>query len=168
MDQVTLVLDNIRSAHNVGAILRSAAAFGVSEVICLGITPYPKQHNDPRLPHIANRAHEAIFKTALGAESILTTYHLSNFQEFVSQYNQPVVILEQSQDAAKLPDFKPTAPFSLVIGNEVEGVSTEIMNHGGQIVEIPHTNRKESINVATASGIALYDFYTKLESSSTL
>lgn len=166
MEQITLVLDNIRSAHNVGAILRSAVAFGVKETVCLGVTPYPKQHNDQRLPHVANQAHKMIAKTALGAETLLTTYYLHNFQEFFEKYSHSIIVLEQSSEATMLPAFHPETPCSLVIGNEVEGVSSEIMERCGQIVEIPHTNRKKSINVATASGIALYDFYTKLEHSS--
>lgn len=163
MEHVTLVLDNIRSAYNVGAVFRSAASFGVTSVVCLGITPHPRRDPDPRLPHVAEQAHRAIAKTALGAETVLTTYYFEHASEFLTSYTSPVLALEQSSAATPLPDFVPPVPSALVIGSEVEGVTPPVAEYVTEHLEIPHTPAKESLNAATACGIGLYDYYRKLD-----
>lgn len=163
MEQITLVLDNIRSAYNVGAILRSAAAFGIKNVVCAGITPYPKQHYERRLPHVAEKAHHAISKTALGAEKILTTSHIEDIDEFAKNYTNAIYALEQTDGSIPLQQFNPLPPMALVLGSEIDGVLEKTREWVTGYVEIYHAAHKESLNAATACGISLYDFYSKLE-----
>jgi tRNA G18 (ribose-2'-O)-methylase SpoU len=163
MEQITLVLDNIRSAHNVGAIMRSAAAFGIQDMACLGVTPYPRQGDDSRLPHIASRAHRAIAKTALGAEEALTVRHFQHIDDFRERFTASVYALEQTPEATGLPEFRPRPPLALIIGNELEGVSGQALARTAGCIQIPQeTTAKASLNVATACGVALYDCYAKL------
>ncbi|PSO43124.1 hypothetical protein BRC19_02255 [Candidatus Saccharibacteria bacterium QS_5_54_17] len=163
MEQITLVLDNIRSAHNVGAIMRSAAAFGIRDMACLGVTPYPRRWDDSRLPHIASRAHRAIAKTALGAEEALTVRHFPRIDDFQQQFTASVYALEQTSEATGLPDFTPRPPLALIIGNELEGVSGRALARTAGCIQIPQeTTAKASLNAATACGVALYGCYTKL------
>ncbi len=163
MEQITLILDNIRSTYNVGAVLRSAAAFGVRNVVCVGITPYPKQYDERRLPHVAEKAHHAVSKTALGAETILTISHVEDINEFAENYSNAIYALEQTDKSIPLQEFTPVPPMALVIGSETEGVLERTRECVAGYIEIYHATYKESLNAATACGVSLYDFYTKLE-----
>lgn len=162
MEQITLVLDNIRSAHNVGAILRSAAAFGVGRVVTLGITPYPALEHDSRLPHIARKAHAEIAKTALGAETILPIERYDDIAAFVAGFSGSIYALEQTDEAIPLPRADPILPGALILGHETSGVSHDALESAKKHLYIPHSTHKESLNVATTAGIALYDWHLKL------
>lgn len=159
MEQITLILDNIRSAYNVGAILRSCAAFSVENVVALGITAYPEQPDDPRLPHIARNAHRAIAKTALGAESMVKVEHYENTQDYLQTLSQPLYALEQTADAQPIFEFVVTQPYSLVVGNEVEGVSSQLLEAAHGHIVIPHSGAKNSLNASVAAGVALSALY---------
>lgn len=161
MEQVTLILDNVRSAHNVGAILRSAAAFGVGRVVTLGITPYPALPYDPRLPHVARKAHAEITKTALGAETILPLERYDDIAAFTSGFSGSIYALEQTETATPLPQADPILPGALILGHETSGVSQSALEAATEHLYIPYSTHKESLNVATAAGIALYDWYLK-------
>lgn len=152
-----LILDNIRSAHNVGSIFRTADGFGVEEIICVGITPYPKLVNDKRLPHIAFRATNQIAKTALGAEKTVKYCWVENIAEVKDSVgNRQIVGLEQTKTSILLNEYKKDHIIALIVGNEPNGLSPEALKLCSVYLEIPMLGHKESFNVAVATGIALY------------
>lgn len=156
MPEVTLILHNIRSTHNVGSIFRTAEGFGVKQIILSGYTPYPKLPNDSRLPHIAEKLTNQIHKTALGAEEMLPFKHYENLNEWLDTNQLPIVALEQSQNSIILGKFKPPQKFALILGEEVHGIQQELIDIANYVVEIPMFGQKESFNVSVATGIALY------------
>jgi len=156
---IHLLLHNIRSAHNVGALLRTAEGCGAHSVLFVGYTPHLRRDNDPRLPHIIEKAERAIAKTALGAEAMLTTRYAKNLSEAISPFrkrNVPVVALEQSPNAIKLHDFQPPEEIVLVLGNEVTGIEPNDLGLVDACLEIPMLGQKESHNVAAAGAMALH------------
>ncbi len=142
---IILVLDNIRSMQNVGAIFRSADAFGVQLIILLGITPSPP--------------HREIRKSALGAEEAVKWVKVSKWQEAQTYFPDEYVLasLEQTHGSTALHTYQPTNLLHiLVVGNEVQGVSDEILSESFLTLEIEQRGHKHSLNVATSAGILLY------------
>ena len=160
MPQITLLVHNIRSTHNVGAIFRSADGFGVSKIILSGYTPYPTYAGDTRLPHLADKISRQIQKTALGATASVPFEYHDNLWSWLATNTLPLVALEQAPSSVKLQDFTPPDEFVLVLGEEVEGISPELLGYCQHIIEIPMTGLKESFNVSVAAGIALYAMTT--------
>ena len=160
MPKITLLLHNIRSTHNVGAIFRTAEGFGVQQIILSGYTPYPKTTNDPRLPHIADKLTSQIHKTALGAENMVPFTYYESLDEWLSLNNDttklPIVGLEQSDRSVMLPNFTPPEEFALLLGEEVHGIENQYLSSCDHLIEIPMHGQKESFNVSVATGIALY------------
>lgn len=162
MIQLTLILDNVRSTHNVGAVLRTADATGVTKVVCCGITPYPRLADDPRDPVVSGRHTREIAKTALGAERAVKIEHQSATTDAIAAaraFGCTVYALEQADGAANLLRFEPPSAagrIALVIGNEPSGVSNEALKACDEVLEIPQRGSKESLNVAVAAGIAMY------------
>jgi tRNA G18 (ribose-2'-O)-methylase SpoU len=162
-----LILDDIRSAHNVGAILRTCDAAGVGGVSACGNTPYPLLPSDNRPPHIAASNARAIAKTALGAEKTVPVQHFPNTISAISEAKQlgfKIIVLEQSERSLNLYHYHPDHPLALVVGNEIRGVAPEVLSAADTILELPMLGGKESLNVAVSAGIALYylRFGTKL------
>ncbi|MBI4457516.1 RNA methyltransferase [Candidatus Uhrbacteria bacterium] len=142
---IGLILDNIRSLHNVGAILRTADGFGVERVWLCGITGTPHQ--------------AAVKKTALGAESSVPWERVDDRVRLIKDLKKKgiaVIGLECGAGGVPLPEYRPPGKIALVVGNEVEGISAEIRPLLDALVEIPMRGTKESFNVAVATGIALY------------
>ena len=175
--EITLLLHNIRSTHNVGAIFRTAEGFGVKKIILSGYTPYPDLslnreapscayiegeicRNDPRLPHIRQKITQQIHKTALGAESLVPFVFYEDIADWLEDNDQhenlPVIALEQSDRSVMLPDFRPPEKLALLLGEEVHGITPELLEQCQHVVEIPMFGQKESFNVSVAAGIALY------------
>lgn len=157
MSEVILILHNIRSTHNVGSIFRTAEGFGVRKIILSGYTPYPAVANDPRLPHIAEKLTSQIHKTALGAEKMVSfeyceTPNLAKLQ----QQGYEVVGLEQDKSSIQLGDYKPAEKVALLLGEEVHGITADLLELCDTIVEIPMKGQKESFNVSVAAAISLY------------
>jgi 23S rRNA (guanosine2251-2'-O)-methyltransferase len=157
MPEIILVLHNIRSTHNVGAIFRTAEGFGVSQIICSGYTPYPMMQNDSRLPHIAQKLDSQIHKTALGAEKLVPFSYYETIDKWIDLYDSPIIALEQTPDSIRLEDFTPPDTFALLLGEEVNGIEEAILNQCQAALEIPMVGKKESFNVSVANGIALYE-----------
>ena len=155
MEHATLVLDNIRSSYNVGAIMRSSAAFGVINMAAIGITPYPMQPDDRRLPHVARSASKAIAKSALGAEKLISISYFETASDYLQSLEGPLYALEQTDAAQPIQQFEPTHPCSIILGNEVDGVSPELLDAADGHIVIPHLDTKKSLNVSVAAGIAL-------------
>jgi len=166
MRQLVVIAHNIRSAHNVGSLLRTAEGLGVANVYFTGYTPYPKQTGDNRLPHIADKLHKQIEKTALGAEisQAWATAELAPLLGELKNQGYKLAALEQAPRSVKLPDFTPPDKIALLLGSEVEGVTTELLKQMDYILEIPMFGAKESFNVIQAAAMALYHFRFAAES----
>lgn len=162
MPVITLVLHNIRSTHNVGAIFRTAEGFGVKEIICSGYTPYPATNNDARLPHIAEKLTNQIRKTALGADALVPFRQFDTIESWRSETTLPLIALEQSDQSIPIGQFTPPTEFALLLGEEVNGIEAQLLKHCQSIIEIPMYGQKESFNVAVATGIALYALITSV------
>ncbi len=152
-EKILLVLDNIRSRENVGSIFRTADAVGVEKIYLCGITPTPP--------------HEKISKTALGAESYVPWEYYKQAWRLLKNLkaqnkNLKVIALEQTKESVNLFNFKPKFPLILVLGNEVKGLSPKILKYCDNVLYIPMYGRKESLNVAVATGIALYKIKEQL------
>lgn len=160
MPTLTLVLHNIRSTHNVGSIFRSAEGFGVSNIILSGYTPYPLVKNDTRLPHIAEKLHKQIQKTALGAEAMVPFEYVgpdvTTYLQEQRTHGRRIVGLEQDERSAMLSDYTPPEDLVLLLGEEVEGIEQNLRELCDDLIEIPMVGQKESFNVSVATGIALY------------
>jgi len=155
-----LILDDLRSAGNVGSILRTADACDVELIYACGYTPYPETSHDIRPPHVSSSNQRNIAKTALGAETQVPVEHYSNTLEAIRQARSEgfkIIVIEQSEKALKLYQYQPpNAPIALVLGNEVDGVPEAHLAAADAVVELPMLGRKESLNVAVAAAIALY------------
>lgn len=144
-----LVLDNIRSRLNIGAIFRSADAFGVSKIFLCGISATPP--------------HREIEKTALGAtQSVAWSYyeHTEDAIHFLIQQNSLPIAIEQSKESIPLHTFSidTHTSYALILGNELHGVQTSLLPLAHKILHIPQQGQKQSLNVAVCAGIALWFF----------
>lgn len=161
MNQLVVIAHNIRSTHNVGAIFRTCDGFGVTHIYFSGYTPYPAITPDTRLPHETAKLTKQIHKTALGAEATVPFSYTANIMEIIDQLaaqDFTLLALEQTSDAILLPHYHmpQDQKIALLLGEEVDGISPEILKHADQSIEIPMQGSKESFNVSVACGIALY------------
>lgn len=144
---VVLVLDNIRSAHNVGSILRTADALRLEEVICCGFTP-PADHR-------------SVYKTSLGSEETVPWRHAESAPDVIRHlrndgYSIAALELTDQPDSADQLDVS-RFPLALIAGNEVDGVSDALLPLCDLALEIPQFGAKQSFNVAVATGIMAHD-----------
>ena len=152
--EVCLILDNIRSAHNVGAIFRTADAFGVEKIYLCGITPRP-----------GGSVGDKITKTALGAENTIAwEYHVQSWRcaEKLKKEGIGIIALEQHKNSIDIKKFNPQFQCAIIVGNEVTGVGDGVINRADEIVEISMMGTKESLNVSVALGIVLYTIRSRL------
>lgn len=157
MPEIIVIAHNIRSTHNVGAIFRTAEGFGVKSIILCGYTPYPVLPGDSRLPHIANKLTAQIHKTALGAETIVPfSYQEQPDLDSLKSQGYTLIALEQTPNATMLPNYHPPQKIALLLGEEVHGITADLLAKCQDIIEIPMVGKKESFNVSVATGIALY------------
>ena len=144
-----VVLDDVRSLHNVGSVLRSADAFSVQAVWMCGITATPPQPE--------------IHKTALGAEDSVEWKYFPTAAEAVEQLhkmNCTVCAIEQCEGSTKLQDFvpQPQGTCAVILGNEVKGVHQEVVDQSDCCLEIPQFGTKHSLNVSVTAGIVIWRF----------
>jgi 23S rRNA (guanosine2251-2'-O)-methyltransferase len=154
-----LIAHNLRSAHNVGSLLRTADGLAVREVIFSGYTPYPLLEDDTRLPHIAAKVDRQVVKTALGAERSQAWRAVPGIEQVISELKRDgytVVALEQTGRSEKLPDYQPPGKVAIVVGNEVEGLKPAEVAYCAAALMIPMLGSKESLNVVQAAAMALY------------
>jgi tRNA G18 (ribose-2'-O)-methylase SpoU len=150
-NHVSLLLHNIRSAHNVGSIFRTADAAGISKIFLTGYTPRPVDRFGRRVKEIA--------KTALGAESVVAWQHQDEPMEILRQARKAkvqIIGIEQARGSKNYRKVKVKKPALFVLGNELAGLSKRILNQCDVVAEIPMKGKKESLNVVVACGIALY------------
>lgn len=156
MSELKILLHNIRSMHNVGAVFRSSDAFGVSEILISGYTPCP-----PR-PEIT--------KTAIGAEEFVNwSYHEDEVQLItkLKESSYRIIGLEQTDNSSMLTGYEVSdqASYCLVMGNEVTGIDEKLIPLIDDFVEIPQFGHKHSLNVSVAAGVVLYAFLDKFTHS---
>ncbi|MRX66871.1 SpoU rRNA Methylase family protein [Flavobacterium resistens] len=148
-----LVLDDIRSLHNIGSVFRTADAFLIEKIILCGITATPPN--------------KEIHKTALGATETVAWEHHENVLEVIQNLKKENVLtlaIEQVESAIFLQDFKTekNQKYALVFGNEVYGVAQEAVAICDGCIEIPQLGTKHSLNIAVSAGIVVWDLFQKL------
>lgn len=142
---VVVVLDNVRSLHNVGSIFRTADAFRLEAIYLCGLTPVPP--------------HPEIEKTALGATTSVNWVHFATTLDAIDALKQKsygVFALEQATNSTSLQNFAFPRPVALVLGHEVKGVDQQVLDHCLGCIEIPQDGTKHSLNVSVSAGIALW------------
>lgn len=151
---IIVVLDNIRSMHNVGSVFRTADAFLLQGIYLCGYTPQPP--------------HRDIHKTALGATETVTWKYFATTQEAVQELRESgyqLWAIEQVENSVPLNQFDTNqpAPLAVVFGNEVSGVDAEVIKACDGCIEIPQLGMKHSLNISVAAGIVLWELVrTKL------
>lgn len=156
---VTVVLDSVRSMHNVGSIFRTSDGFAVEQIFLCGITAQPP--------------HREIEKTALGATQSIDWAYFADISEAITKLKEDgyrIIAIEQASGSVMLNEFNPPADekYALIFGNEVNGVSEEAMLLIDTCIEIPQFGTKHSFNIVVSAGIVLWDFYNKLTLSHSL
>jgi len=144
--RIVVVLDNIRSMHNVGSVFRTADAFLIEAIYLCGYTPQPP--------------HRDIHKTALGATETVEWRYFGSAAEAVRELQGRgirVFAVEQAEGSVLLPEFAPSGPLAVVFGNEVNGVSEEALALCDGGIEIPQWGMKHSLNISIAAGIVLWE-----------
>ncbi|HJA86170.1 MAG TPA: RNA methyltransferase [Candidatus Bacteroides avicola] len=150
---LVVVLDNVRSLHNIGSVFRTSDAFRVECIYLCGITatpPHPEMH-----------------KTALGAEFTVDWEYVNNTVEAVDNLRSEgytVYSVEQVEGSTLLQDLQLEAgkKYAVVLGNEVKGVQQEVVDHSDGCIEIPQFGTKHSLNVSVTAGIVIWDLFGKL------
>lgn len=150
---LTVVLDNVRSMHNVGAVLRTADAFRLQKVLLCGITPRPP--------------HPDIHKTALGAEDSVTWEYRESALDAVRELRENgyrVLAIEQAAGSTPLNRLSANAGgrYAIVLGHEVRGVDQQVVDACDGCLEIPQFGTKHSLNVSVAAGMVIWDFFKRL------
>ncbi len=144
---LVLVLDNIRSQHNIGAAFRTADAFALEKIVLCGICATPPSPE--------------IHKSALGAEDSVEWEYREDCTEAVKALKEngyTIISVEQTENSTMLNDFVPTegVKYALVFGNEVKGVQQEVVDISDSVVEIPQFGTKHSLNVSVSIGIVIW------------
>lgn len=151
---LVVVLDNVRSMHNIGSIFRTSDGFAIEGIYLCGITARPP--------------HREIEKTALGATQSIDWIYSPDITETINELKEEgytIIAIEQAVDSVMLNDFKPISSlkYALIFGNEVNGVSNEAMQLIDNCIEIPQFGTKHSFNIVVSAGIVLWDFFAKLK-----
>lgn len=151
--KIFVVLDNIRSIHNVGSIFRTADCAGVTKIYLCGVTPGPFDRFGRKRPDF--------HKVALGAEDSVTCEHFKTTKQALVALKEDgvkILAVEQADKAMNFKDYVIREDTAFVFGAEVEGVSPEVLKNCEEIIEIPIFGKKESLNVSVSVGIILFHF----------
>ncbi|MDR1876049.1 MAG: RNA methyltransferase [Flavobacteriaceae bacterium] len=151
---VMVILDNIRSMHNVGSVFRTSDAFSMEKIYLCGITPCPP--------------HREIQKTALGATESVEWEQVESIAEllkYLKKEGYTLIGVEQVKGSVLLHEYTidPERKYALIMGNEVEGISEGILDLIDVFVEIPQSGTKHSLNVSVCAGIILWEWYRALK-----
>ncbi|MDO8992421.1 RNA methyltransferase [Daejeonella sp.] len=151
---ITVILDNVRSMHNIGSIFRTSDGFAIEKIYLCGITAQPP--------------HREIEKTALGATQSIEWVYSADISELILKLKEArytIIAIEQADNSVMLNDFQPktSEKYALIFGNEVNGVSDEAMKLIDTCIEIPQFGTKHSFNIVVSAGIVLWDFFAKLK-----
>ncbi|MDR0892310.1 MAG: RNA methyltransferase [Mediterranea sp.] len=150
---LVVVLDDVRSLHNIGSVFRTADAFRIECIYLCGITAVPP--------------HPEMHKTALGAEFTVSWKYVDNAVNAVDNLREEgyvVYSVEQAEGSVMLDHFEPdrTKKYAIVMGNEVKGVQQVVIDHSDGCIEIPQYGTKHSLNVSVTAGIVMWDLFRKL------
>jgi len=150
---IIIVLDDIRSLHNIGSVFRTSDAFLIEKIYLCGITAVPPN--------------KEIHKTALGATETVAWEYQKDVTEVIAQLQHEdweVYAIEQVEQAIFLQDFEvdPTKKYALVFGNEVYGVSQKAISLCAGSIEIPQLGTKHSLNISVSAGIVVWDLFQKM------
>lgn len=151
MKEIRLILDNIRSVHNVGSIFRTAETAGVKTVYCLGTTPLPVDR--------FGQKRKDFIKVSLGAEDLVKWEYQKTGTSLIKKLKKQgfkIIALEQAEKSVDYRKIKNVRDVVLIVGNEVGGVSKSLLKLADQIAEIPMKGKKESLNVSVATGIMVF------------
>lgn len=153
---IIIILDDIRSLHNIGSVFRTADAFLIEKIYLCGITATPPN--------------KEIHKTALGATETVAWEHHKNVLEVIENLKSENILvysIEQVENAIFLDNFKPdtSKKYALVFGNEVYGVSQEAIKLCDGTIEIPQLGTKHSLNISVSAGIVVWDLFQKMNKS---
>ncbi len=152
---IIVVLDNIRSMHNVGAIFRTSDAFRVEKIWLCGITATPP--------------HRDIRKTALGAEESVDWEYAKTTKDALEHLRDTqIYALEQAEESIELRDLEVprNKKITVILGNEVDGVNEDLLDYCDGIIEIPQFGTKHSFNVSVSAGITLWEIFNKINENS--
>ena len=150
---IIIILDNIRSLNNIGSVFRTSDAFLIEKIYLCGITAQPP-HNDIR-------------KTALGSTETVEWEYIENTLDLVEKLKierVKIMSIEQAENAIMLNDFKPqpNTKYAFVFGNEVKGVSQDVVSASDVVIEIPQYGTKHSLNISVSCGVVVWDVFSKL------
>jgi tRNA G18 (ribose-2'-O)-methylase SpoU len=143
--QFVLILPNIRSGHNVGAMFRTADGAGVSKVYLVGYSPVPP--------------HPQVDKVSLGAEKVVPFEHRKTVLPLLKQLKADgfeIVGLEQTSKSVTIYEWQPKKSIALIVGNEKTGITKAMLKHCDSVVHLPMKGVKNSLNVSIAGGVAMY------------
>ncbi len=154
---IILILDDIRSLHNIGSVFRTSDAFLIEKIYLCGITATPPN--------------KEIHKTALGATDTVAWEYAKDVLEVITKLkaeNTTVYAIEQVENAVFLDNFQPIkeTKYALVFGNEVYGVSQEAIKMCDGCIEIPQLGTKHSLNISVSAGIVVWDLFQKMKNLS--
>lgn len=149
--EICLILDNIRSVHNVGSIFRIADCAGINKTYCVGTSPLPvdrfgRQRND-------------FAKVSLGAEKNISSVHKELAKDTILELKEKgfrIIAIEQSGNSVDYKEIKISSPTAFILGNEVSGINPDILDLCDDVSEIKMLGKKESLNVAIAFGISIF------------
>ena len=149
---IIIILDNVRSLNNIGSVFRTADAFLVQKIYLCGITATPP--------------HKDIRKTALGATESVEWEYRKDTLELVNELKADgvyIVSVEQAENAVMLNDYQvdPKKTTALIFGNEVKGVSQEVVSASHAVLEIPQFGTKHSLNISVSTGVVVWDIWSK-------
>ena len=157
-----LILHNIRSAHNVGAILRTADGAGVDHVYFTGYTPTPPDGTEI----YASKPQRKIIKVALGAHELVEWSRYEKIDDIITKLkkdNVEIVALEQGDNSIDFKVFTPENSVALVLGNEPVGIDEHTLSLCDIMIDIPMRGQKKSLNVSVAAGVAMYELIDKVK-----
>ena len=149
-----IILDNIRSLNNIGSVFRTADAFLIQKIYLCGITAKPP--------------HKDIHKTALGATESVHWEYVEQTIELIKKLKDQqieIISIEQSKESITLQEFKveKDVTYAVIFGNEVKGVSQEVVSESDVVIEIPQFGTKHSLNISVSAGVVVWDLFVKLE-----
>ncbi len=147
-----IILDNVRSMNNIGSVFRTADAFLIEKIFLCGITAKPP--------------HKEIRKTALGSTNSVEWEYYKSTKDLINNLKEKgieVIAIEQVEGSTSLEKFKPlkSKNYAFIFGNEVKGISQDVVNTADGVVEIPQFGTKHSLNISVSVGLLIWDFYSK-------
>ena len=153
--RLIVILDNIRSLNNIGSVFRTSDAFLIEKIYLCGITATPP--------------HKDIHKTALGSTDAVAWEYAKNTLDIIKDLQAKkvkILAIEQAENATMLNNFVPQleTTYAVVFGNEVKGVSQEVVNASDAVIEIPQYGTKHSLNISVSCGVVLWDLFSEMSS----